>query len=56
MGMFWTGIGLLVVALLIVVVGVNIGMQAAGPVYFLGLLCAGFGTLWVIRGLLYHRR
>lgn len=56
MGMFWTGVVLLLVAFAIVVIGVNTGMQAAGPLYIIGLLCAGLGTLWVIRGLLYHRR
>jgi hypothetical protein len=51
----WLGVALLAIAGVIIFIGVNTNMQAEGPVYIAGLFCAGFGTLFVIRGLIYHR-
>lgn len=48
-------VALLAIAGVIIFTGVNTNMQAEGPVYIAGLFCAGFGTLFVIRGLIYHR-
>ena len=55
MTMVWLGLALLAMAGVLIFIVVNTNMQAEGPVYIAGLFCAGFGTLFVIRGLIYHR-
>ena len=46
------GILMLIAALIIVIVLINQNSPASGPVYIVGLICGGFGTLFLIRGIM----